>query len=101
MLENKIGECKILLGQLEIPLATTAHCLKLAHNKGIFTVLNTAPAPPSHSPIPVDLFPYIDLLCANEPEISSISNLPATNSDEALIAAKHVIDLGVKQVFIH
>lgn len=97
-MEDKIAECGVLLSQLEIPLEISLHCLKLARKHGVFTILNTAPAPTK--PLPNDIYQYIDILCANQPEIAMISNLPANSPEEAIKAAQMVIQLGVKEVLL-
>ena len=72
--------------------------LELAHSLGVKTILNTAPAPPK--PLPERIYKNIDILCANQPELEMLTQLPATSREEAEIAARKIISFGANQVLI-
>jgi len=70
--ERIIKNSKVLLVQLEIPLESTFTTLKLAKKSGVTTIFNAAPAVNN---IPKDLFPLVDIICVNEPEVCMFSLL--------------------------
>lgn len=70
--------------------------LKIGQQKGLTTILNTAPA--AH--LPSDIYPYVDILCANESELETLSKLPVNSVDEAIVASRVLIGYGAKQVLI-
>jgi ribokinase len=91
-----ITECKVLLTQLEIRLETTWEALKVAKQAGVTTILNPAPA----QDLPSDIFQVVDILCPNETELEILSKKPVNNIDEAKVAAKVLLEKGVKKVLV-
>ena len=83
---------------MEIPLAINIYALKLAKSLGVTTVLNTAPAPPE--PLPEEIYQYVDILCANQPELQMIAQCTVNNPEDAKIAARKVLSCGVKKVLV-
>jgi ribokinase len=59
---------RVLLVQLEVPIATVAVALGLARGVGMTTVLNPAPA----APLDTDLLALVDVLVPNEHELSRL-----------------------------
>ncbi len=72
---DALAECAVMVVQLEIPLETTTCAVRLAHEKGVRVVLNSAPM--RAEGLPVDLLKLVDILVANESETRIILGLPA------------------------
>ncbi|GKV57230.1 ribokinase [Sporosarcina sp. NCCP-2222] len=68
-IEQAIASADVLVTQLEIPLATVAHVLKVAKQHGVTTILNPAPA----QNLPVELLELVDFLTPNETEFEAMS----------------------------
>jgi ribokinase len=79
-----IEQARIVVLQLESPLPTVRHAIKLAHALGKIVVLNPAPA----QALPADLLAQIDYLVPNEIEAAMLAGVPAAgiDSDEQLAA---------------
>lgn len=75
--EAEIKQADILLLQLEIPLPTVLHALRIARAHGVKTVLNPAPA----QALSPDLLRLVDILTPNETEFALLSG--QTYSSEA------------------
>lgn len=86
----------ILLTQMEIPYDSVAFGLKLAKTKGLFTILNPAPA---HQ-LDDDLLSNVDLLIPNETEAEKISGIAVESADFAEEAIQYFLERGVKEVVI-
>jgi ribokinase len=70
----------VLLLQQEIPQAATRRALELARERGITTVLNTAP----FLDTTVDVAPLASILIANETEFSLLTGRPLSELDDAM-----------------
>jgi ribokinase len=86
----------VVIGQFEIPQATTAAGFAAARRSGARTVLNPAPA----APVEPELLALTDWLVPNGPEFELISGEPlgGTPDDEAAIVAAFASRLGVSVV---
>ncbi|SDY36677.1 ribokinase [Collimonas sp. OK242] len=102
-----IGQARIVVLQLETPLATVRHAIKLAHGLGKVVVLNPAPA----QALPADLLAQVEYLIPNEIEAAMLAGLSAASLDndaaiEAAVAtlraagsANILVTLGAKGVY--
>lgn len=81
------GECN--------PDATIA-ALRAAHNLGLFTIFNPAPA----RAVPDDLWTCIDLVCLNETECQIMCGVLPVDEKTCLRAARRLRDLGAGSVVI-
>lgn len=102
-----IEQASIVVLQLESPLATVVHAIRLAHELGKTVVLNPAPA----QALPTALLAQIDYLVPNEIEAAMLAGVAATgiDSDEAIAAiiatlrangsSKVLVTLGEKGVY--
>ena len=70
--------------------------LEIARAGGAATVLNPAPA----QKLDNSVFALCDYVTPNETETEILTGLPATNVDEAKIAASRLLELGVKTAII-
>lgn len=92
-LESKIKDSDILLMQLETPIETVCHTIKLAKKYGVTTILNPAP----YAPLPDDLFPYLDFIVPNEHELDGYINEDGLTYEEK---AKKLLNKGSKNVIV-
>ncbi|SFH84535.1 ribokinase [Collimonas sp. OK307] len=102
-----IEQARIVVLQLETPLATVRHAIKLAHGLGKIVVLNPAPA----QALPADLLAQVEYLIPNEIEAAMLAGLSAASLDndaaiEAAVAklraagsANVLVTLGEKGVY--
>ena len=93
---DMIKVSKVLLCQLEIPLAVTLHALRLARSNKVVTILNTAPA----AIITNEFYLHTDILCMNETECKALCDILPTDTDECNRAIQHFFKLGVACVII-
>ncbi|RKY96592.1 MAG: ribokinase [Candidatus Hydrothermota bacterium] len=76
----EIGEQgDILLCTFEVPSPVVFYALEKAKAKGMFTILNPAPA----ESIPEEIFDFIDVLTPNETEVYQLAGVEATTRDLA------------------
>lgn len=61
----------VFLCQLECDFDTTMEALRYAHERGMYTVVNPAPA----RELPRDVYPFIDLLVVNECECETLTSI--------------------------
>lgn len=88
----------LIILQLEIPLATVLHILKLAREADVEVLLNPAPA----VKLPQEAYSAVHHLIVNETEASIITGTTAQNQSWALWGdhMERLIDLGVRHILI-
>src|SRR5580704_3302808 len=91
-----IASSSIFVTQLELPLPTVEHGLRLAHTHGIPTILNPAPV----ATLPDSIYPLCDYLTPNETEASALTGIPVTDLASAEEAASSLLALGVRNVIL-
>lgn len=91
-----IASAKALMTQLEIPLTTVVHALRVAHTNHVLTVLNPAPA----QVLGAEILELVDLLIPNETEASRMTGIQVNDWDSAERAARELNRLGAKTVVI-
>lgn len=69
LVREAFAEADVVLLQLEVPLATVAAAVEMAHAQGCWVVLNPAPA----HPLPPQLLQYVNILTPNEHEFRQLS----------------------------
>jgi len=82
--------------QLEIPIETVYHTIRLANRLGIRCLLNPAPA----QPLDIDAVAAADYFIPNESEAETLSGMPVRNVDEARACARHLIARGLQRIII-
>jgi ribokinase len=97
---SSLRTCAVLLCQLELPLALTVKALQVAHEEGVTTVLNTAPAPTDGAPLPDSLHVLVDIWCANEPELHQLTGMPVNTLAEVKAAAHTLVERGARCVLV-
>ena len=93
---NTIKNSKIFLTQLEVPKEVTLHCLKIAKENNVITILNPAPA----VKISREFFNCIDYFTPNETEAEFYTGIKISNEKEAKEASVKLLNLGLKKVII-
>jgi ribokinase len=93
---------RLALFQLEIPLETVAAALKLAHEEGLETILDPAPA----RPLTRELLELVDILTPNETEALQLLGKPLgkpparVTPRDALALAAELRGMGPKTVIV-
>lgn len=92
-----LKNCKLILMQMEVPVETVYHTVRLAKELGVPTLLNPAPAAAD-----LDVARLADLafLTPNETELATLTGLPVNNEDEAEAAARTLIGRGIGTVVV-
>ncbi len=93
---STIQNSDILLLQLEIPLESVIHAMKLAKQSGVRVILDPAPAPTDW---PSELL-HVDLLCPNESEAAVLTGRSVKSREQAEVAARRLQELGAGSVAI-
>ncbi len=79
-----VDGARVVVGQLEIPMATTKAAFGRARKAGATTILNTAPVT---SPLPSGFLAPVDIVIANEIEARALTGLSARSRPDALAPA--------------
>ena len=91
-----LRHAKVAVAQLECPLDTVRAALTLAHDAGICTVLNAAPA----QPLDDALLAAVDWLVVNEIEAAMLTGLPTDTPTQIEAAAHALRQRGPSQVVV-
>ncbi|MCY3004883.1 MAG: ribokinase [Planctomycetota bacterium] len=92
-----IQNASLVMLQLEIPIQTVLHAVRLCRQHHVPVILNTAPVPED---FPSELF-NVDLICPNQSETAALLKIPPPkNVDQAFAAARMLLEKGAKQVVI-
>ncbi|MEF9991552.1 MAG: ribokinase [Romboutsia sp.] len=91
-----IKESDIVVLQLETPIDTIKHALNRSKELNKYTILNPAPAVKLEDVIIAN----VDLLTPNETELEILSGVPINSEDDIVLAAKTMIDKGVKELIV-
>jgi ribokinase len=87
----------VVVCQWEIPNDTVLASLRIAHEAGVTTIFNPAPA---QDEIPAAFYPHIDILCPNESETERLTQMPVTSIDEAVAAAQTLLQRGPRTIIL-
>ena len=94
---RRIGEKHdVLVTQGECDPTATESALRVAHELGLYTIFNPAPA----RPVPDDLWPCIDLVCLNETECQVMCGVLPKDDATCHAAARRLRELGAGAVVI-
>ena len=75
-----LARASVAVLQLEIPIATVRHAIRLCRKLGVFTILDPAPVPPKGLPSEVLA---VDVLTPNETEAQAILGIRASTANHA------------------
>lgn len=93
---DDIESAAVFITQLEQPIEAAVEALKIAHEAGVFTILNPAPA----ASLPDGTLPLCDLVTPNESEAEALTGLPVTSVGDAEVAARALLKHGAKAALI-
>jgi ribokinase len=91
-----IAASAIFVAQLELPLPTVEHGLRLAHSHHVPTILNPAPA----ATLPNSIYPLCDYLTPNESEATALTGIAVTDLASAEQAALALLDRGARNIIL-
>ena len=94
--ESDIASSGAVVAQLEIPLETVEFAAQLANDSGVPFILDPAPA----QKLSPELLQMVDVLTPNETEAQILTDTDVTEEDSARIAAKKLLECGVKSVIV-
>lgn len=81
-----------LILQLEIPVESVLRAARIAHEAGVYVILNPAPA----CPLPRELFSYVSLITPNQTESALLTGV----EDDLDAAVDRLMEMGVKDVVV-
>jgi ribokinase len=93
---DTLRSAKVLLCQLETPVAATVAAFRIARAAGVRTVLNPAPA----KSLPDELLQMTDLCVPNETEASLLTGIDASGPEGAVAAARSLRHQGPRAVIV-
>lgn len=76
---------------------TVLAALKIAHEAGVTTIFNPAPA---HSEIPAELYAYIDILAPTRARPRRWPGMPVTSIEQATAAAQMLLRRGPRTIIL-
>jgi ribokinase len=88
---------QVLVCQWEIRTDTVLTALRIAHEAGVTTIFNPAPA---HTEIPAELYSHIDILCPNESETERLTGMAVTSIEQATAAAQALLRRGPRTIIL-
>ena len=91
-----IGAAKVVVLQLEVPMAVVTRTLQIARRAGVATLLNAAPA----APLTADQYASVDWLVVNEGEAADLLGSAVESEAEALAAALALRERGPRHVVL-
>jgi ribokinase len=95
---DAIRAAHILLTQLEMPVEIVERGMKIAHDAGVTTILNPAPAPAA--PLPDSLLALTDYVVPNESEAAILTGQPVETVEQAERAAAALQLRGARNVIL-
>ena len=95
--EALIAGADAVLAQLETPVETVIEAFRLARRHGVFTALDTAPAPTGGL---AEALYDVDLLSPNQSEAEILTGWPVGNGDDAQRVADRLMARGARQVAV-
>jgi ribokinase len=95
-LRSVIETADVFVTQLEQPLDAASHALAIAHNAGVTTILNTAPA----EALDDEVFGLCDFVTPNETEVEAYTGVKVVTVSDARDAADVLLEKGVGTALI-
>jgi len=92
----RIAAARIFVAQLELPVPVVCHGLQMAHEMGVPTILNPAPA----ALLPASIYPLVDYITPNESETEALTGIAVHSPESAATAADRLLARGVRNVII-
>lgn len=95
-LKQYLAGARVLLLQLEVPLAATLAAARAARQQGVLVVLDPAPA----RELPDELYQAVDILTPNEVEAGQLAGFAVKSREDAARAAQALLERGVATAII-
>jgi len=92
----RIARSSVFVTQLELELAVAVHGLRLAHEAGVRTILNAAPA----RALPDHVYRYCDVVTPNESEAAALTGRRVDGPGDAERAADDLLARGCRNVVV-
>ncbi len=86
----------LLVLQLEVPLETVYHAIRVARERDVLSLLNPAPG----RPLDMEVVREVDYLVPNESEAEAITGMPVSGPGEARRCGEHLLERGVRRVIV-
>lgn len=93
---DTIGQAQVLLTQLECPLDSTIMAIRIASERHIPVVLDTAPA--FH--LPIDLYPLLHTIRSNSTEAETLTGIRVCSRESARRAAQEYLNRGAQRAIV-
>lgn len=94
--QTRIVESAVFMTQLELPVPVATHGLRMAHERGVLTILNPAPA----CVLDDAIYRLCDYLTPNESEAQTLTGLSVATVVEAERAADQLLRRGARNVVL-
>jgi ribokinase len=94
--QSTIASSGAVAAQLEVPLETIEFAARLANNAGVPFILDPAPA----QKLGDELLQMVSVLTPNETEAEILTGVEVTDDNSAQVAAKDLLERGVKAVIL-
>ena len=91
-----IKKAEYLILQLEIPVESVLRAAKIAHEAGVYVILNPAPA----CKLPEEIFKYISLITPNQTESALMTGIEVKDEASRTKAIESFHKMGVKDVIV-
>ena len=92
--EDAVAACGVCMVQLENPLESIIEGMKLAKKHGLTVILDPAPA----RPLPDEIFGLCDIVTPNETELQILTGMSTDTVEDAVKAARTLIERGARTV---
>jgi len=92
-----LARSDLILLQLEVPLETVYHAIRVAARLGVPAILNPAPAAPG---LDLERLRGLTWLCPNEIELGMLTGLPVTTDAEIAAAGQSLVACGIGNVVV-
>ena len=93
-----LGDPRVLLLQLEVPLAANIAAAKMARKRGALVILDPAPAP--IDPLPDELLGLVDVITPNEVECAALTGIRPASAGDARRAADVLLARGISRAVV-
>jgi ribokinase len=93
---SRINESRVVVTQLEIPVATAIYGMKVGKQAGAITILNPAPA----APVPPDAFADIDIVTPNHTELRILLGRQPDDPTDSKDLCNEMLSDGVKTIVL-
>lgn len=92
-----IAGARVLLCQMEVPMAANLAALRLARAAGVTTIFNSAPV---SGEVPAEVYQLADIFCPNETEAELLTGVEVHTLDDARLAASILLERGARAALI-